>query len=54
MKCTIDGQVVLLRAPEGPLAAYIKPFAGSLRKQGGMPWKRFTVRFCSPLVLADG
>jgi site-specific recombinase XerD len=34
VKCTIDGQVVLLRAPEGPLAAYIKAFAGSLRKQG--------------------
>jgi site-specific recombinase XerD len=26
--------VVLLRAPEDPVAAYIKPFAGSLRKQG--------------------
>ena len=34
MKYIIDGQVVLSRAPEGPLAAYIKPFAGSLRKQG--------------------
>jgi site-specific recombinase XerD len=34
MKCVIDTQVVLLRAPEGPLAAYIKPFAGSLREQG--------------------
>ena len=34
MKCIIDGKVVLLRAPEGPLAAYIKPFAGSLHKQG--------------------
>ena len=34
MKYIIDGQVVLSRAPEGPLAAYIKPFAGSLREQG--------------------
>src|SRR5215831_16925716 len=34
VKYIIDGQVVLLRAPEGPLATYIKPFAGSLRKQG--------------------
>lgn len=34
MRYIVDGQVVLLRAPEGPLAAYIKPFAGSLRKQG--------------------
>ena len=34
MKCIIDSQVVLLRAPEGPLAAYVKPFAGSLREQG--------------------
>jgi len=30
----VDGQVVLLRPPEGPLAAYITPFAESLRKQG--------------------
>ena len=34
MKFSVDGQVVLLRAPEGPLAAYIKRFAGSLSKQG--------------------
>ena len=34
MKCIIDGQVVLLRAPEGPLAAHIGPFAGSLSEQG--------------------
>ena len=34
MKCVIDSQVVLLRAPEGPLAAYVKPFAGLLREQG--------------------
>jgi len=34
VKCVIDSQVVLLRAPEGPLAAYVKPFAGSLREQG--------------------
>jgi site-specific recombinase XerD len=30
----VDGQVVLLRAPEGPLAAYIKRFAASLSEQG--------------------
>jgi hypothetical protein len=34
VKCSIDRQVVLLRAPEGRLAAYIGPFAGSLREQG--------------------
>ena len=34
MKFSIDGQVVLLRAPEGPLAAYIKRFAGFLSEQG--------------------
>ena len=34
MRYIVDGQVVLLRAPEGPLAAYVKPFAESLRKQG--------------------
>jgi integrase/recombinase XerD len=34
VRYTVDGQVVLLRAPEGPLAAYIEPFAGSLRMQG--------------------
>ena len=37
MKFIIDGQVVLLRAPEGPLAAYIKRFAGSLSEQGYAP-----------------
>jgi site-specific recombinase XerD len=30
----VDGQVVLLRAPDGPLAPYIKRFAASLREQG--------------------
>jgi integrase/recombinase XerD len=34
VKCIIDNQVILLRVPEGPLAAYIKLFAGSLRQQG--------------------
>lgn len=34
MKCIIDHQVVLSRAPEGPLAAQIGPFARSLRGQG--------------------
>ena len=34
MRYIVDGQVVLLRAPEGPLAPYLKPFAGSLLKQG--------------------
>ena len=34
MKCIIDCQVVLSRAPEGPLAAHIGPFARSLSKQG--------------------
>lgn len=34
MKCIIDCQVVLSRAPEGPLASHIGPFARSLSKQG--------------------
>lgn len=34
MRYTVDGQVVLLRAPEGPLAAHISRFAASLREQG--------------------
>jgi hypothetical protein len=34
VKCIIDSRVVLLRPPEGPLAAYIKRFAGSLSGQG--------------------
>ena len=34
MKCIIDSRVVLLRPPEGPLAAHIKLFAGSLNEQG--------------------
>lgn len=34
MNCVINSQVVLSRAPEGPLAGYIGPFAESLSKQG--------------------
>jgi integrase/recombinase XerD len=34
MKCTIHNQVVLSRAPEGPLAARIGSFAESVSKQG--------------------
>ena len=34
MKYIIDNQIVLSRAPEGPLATYIGPFARSLREQG--------------------
>lgn len=34
MRYIVDAQVVLLRAPEGPLAAYIKRFAASLSEQG--------------------
>jgi hypothetical protein len=34
VKCVIDKQIVLSRMPEGPLAAYIGPFAESLREQG--------------------
>lgn len=34
MKCIIDNQVVLSRAPEGPLAAHINSFAKSVREQG--------------------
>ena len=34
MKCFLDGEVVLSRAPEGPLAQYIDSFAESVREQG--------------------
>ena len=34
MKYIIDNQIVVSRAPEGPLAAHIGPFARSLREQG--------------------
>ena len=34
MKFVISSQVVLSRAPEGPLAAYISSFAESLSAQG--------------------
>ena len=34
MKCIIDNQVVLSRAPEGPLASHIGSFAKSLSEQG--------------------
>ena len=34
MNCIIDNQIVLSRAPEGPLATHIGPFARFLRQQG--------------------
>jgi integrase/recombinase XerD len=34
VKYIIDNQIILSRAPEGPLATYIEPFASSLREQG--------------------
>ena len=34
MKCIINNQVVLSRAPQGPLASHIGPFARSLSEQG--------------------
>lgn len=34
MKCRIDDNIFLSRAPEGPLAAHIEPFARSLSEQG--------------------
>lgn len=37
MKCVIDSNVVLSRAPEGPIAVYIGPFAKSLQEQGYAP-----------------
>jgi hypothetical protein len=53
MKCTIHNQVVLSRAPEGPLAARIGSFAESVSKQGTVR-HRCIDRFCSLHVLADG
>jgi hypothetical protein len=34
VKCIIDNQIVLSRAPEGPPALHIGPFARSLSEQG--------------------
>jgi len=34
MKCTINNQVVLSRAPDGPLAAHLSPFTRSRSVQG--------------------
>jgi site-specific recombinase XerD len=34
VKYIIDNRIILSRAPEGPLATYIEPFARSLREQG--------------------
>jgi integrase/recombinase XerD len=34
MNSIINNQIILSRAPEGPLATHIGPFAGSLREQG--------------------
>ena len=38
MKCIINNQVVLSRAPEGPLAAQVGSFAESVSKQGYSLW----------------
>lgn len=37
MKCPINSQVVLSRAPEGPLVTYLDSFAGALSAQGYAP-----------------
>ena len=37
MRYIVEGQLVLLRAPEGPLAACVKRFAVSLSEQGYAP-----------------
>ena len=34
MKFVVDCDIVLFRPPSGPIAAYIEPFAKSLREQG--------------------
>src|SRR5262249_38136763 len=34
VKCIINNQIVLLRAPEGPLAPHVGPFARFLSEQG--------------------
>jgi len=53
MKCIINNQLVLSRAPEGPLAAQIGSFAKSVRGRDTVCY-RFIDRFCSLRVLADG
>ena len=38
MKCVINNQVVLLRAPEGPLTPYLDSFAGAMSTKGYALW----------------
>ena len=53
VECIIDCQVVLSRAPEGPIASHIGSFARSLSKQG---YSLYSIhqRVCSLRVLVDG
>jgi len=37
LKFVVDCDIVLSRAPSGPIAAYLEPFAKSLRQQGYAP-----------------
>jgi integrase/recombinase XerD len=37
MRCLVTDQLVLSRAPEGPLSTYIRPFADLLSAQGYAP-----------------
>ena len=37
MSYALDDDIVLSRVPEGPLAAYLAPFAESLKQQGYTP-----------------
>jgi integrase/recombinase XerD len=48
VKYIVDNQIILSRAPEGPLATHIEPFARSLREQG---YARYSIH--RPVLLAS-
>ena len=54
MRYVINRQVVLSRAPDGPLAAYIRRVCKISQSAQGIPRIRFTGRFCSLRASATG
>ena len=53
MRYVVNEHLVLSRVPEGPLAAYLSPFAESLSRQG-YDLRTFTGKSCWLSALADG
>ena len=53
MKFVVDCDIVLSQEPSGPIAAYVEPFAKSLREQGYAS-QSITDRFFYPPLSANG